>query len=148
MDQQRASRFRCLALGLELLDPSAKIDDPTEKCRLTLSGSEHAEGESPVYRVYFLNPEEAISTIEIKPVSQKESLFELLRAAFRLDINDSVMLKRQFSTIYQVTQLVQVKKLIYPAHIPSPAQLASFVFSDIMNNPLAPSNLCSLQKSA
>lgn len=115
------------------LNPRANVENQTEKCRVTFSNKEHCTGEFSLSHIYFLNPIKE-NKISIEPVTLQEGLIELLKSAYRLDINDSSMLQRQFSTLYQTTQLVRMKKISYPFDIPDPFELSKAIKSDCLNS--------------
>jgi len=52
--------------------------------------------------------------IIIESLSPKESFMALVRCAFRLDITDHAMLKRQFHFLERVASRVSVRRLIFP----------------------------------
>ena len=113
------------------LNPSAIIEDPTEKCRLVLSKKEHTSGNFILSHIYLLNPSEKINTVQIEFISPQESLIELLKAAFRLDLTNNNMLQHQFSIFHRAVELVTIKKITYPESIPNPRELSSAIQFDI-----------------
>lgn len=115
------------------LNPKAEIENQTEKYRVTFSDKEHCTGEFLLSRIYFLNPVKE-NRISIEPITQQEGLIQLLKSAYRLDINDSSMLQRQFSTLYQTTKLVQMKIVSYPYDIPNPFELSKKIKSDCLSS--------------
>lgn len=71
----------------------------------------------PLKRLYTIaDPSEAKekADIVIKPLSPRESFMALVRCAFRLDITDHTMLKRQFHFLERVASRVSVRRLIFP----------------------------------
>ena len=119
-----------------LLSLNKKIENPTDKCRMTLPRRLHRTGDFPLSRIYFLSPSEQIAATEITLLSPQESLLELLKATYRLDIRDADMLERQFATLSQVAQLVMSKRITYPAGIPNPAELSESIQQDLCHGSL------------
>jgi hypothetical protein len=113
------------------LNPNAVIDDPTEKCRVALSDYQHAKGDHILSHVYLLNPIIGSNTVRIEPVSMQETLLQLIKGVFRLDLNDKLMLERQLSLLHKTVQLVKMRKIIYPASIPDPDKLSCSILTDI-----------------
>lgn len=71
----------------------------------------------PIRRVYSLAhfPEAANKTdIVIERLSKRDGFMELINGAFRLDITDPNMLKRQFHFLERVASKVSVRHLIFP----------------------------------
>jgi hypothetical protein len=70
----------------------------------------------PITRIYALTPpSEATNNadIVIERLSKRDGFMELINYAFRLDITDPVMLKRQFQFLEQVASCVSVRRLIF-----------------------------------
>jgi len=57
---------------------------------------------------------EGKTNIVIEPLSARDSFMSFVRCAFRLDITDRDMLKRQFHFLKQVASTVSVRRLIFP----------------------------------
>lgn len=53
-------------------------------------------------------------SIMIEPLLHRDRFMALVRSAFRLDITDHTMLKRQFHFLERVASCVSVRSLIYP----------------------------------
>lgn len=71
----------------------------------------------PLKRVYnIVEPSESKrkTDIVIETLSPRDSFMALVRCAFRLDITDRTMLKRQFHFLEQVVSRVSVRRLIFP----------------------------------
>ena len=71
----------------------------------------------PIKRIYALtHPSEATNNadIVIERLSKRDGFMELINYAFRLDITDPVMLKRQFQFLQHVASKVSVRRLIFP----------------------------------
>ncbi|MBI3589984.1 MAG: hypothetical protein HY094_01230 [Candidatus Melainabacteria bacterium] len=116
---------------LKFLNPDAEIDDPTEKCRITLSQRQYSTGEYRLSHIYFLNPSENVKEVSIEPLSAQESLVELLQSSFRLDLYNPEMLKRQFSILNKTTEFAVTKKITYEASILEPGKLSLAILSDM-----------------
>lgn len=54
--------------------------------------------------------------IKMEPLSPREAFMCLVKAAFRLDITDKKMLKRQFNFLQKVASSVPVRRLVYPGN--------------------------------
>jgi hypothetical protein len=67
-----------------------------------------------IYTIGSPSKENGKNNILIKRLSSKESFMTLVQFAFRLDITDRIMLKRQFHFLERVASRVSVRRLIYP----------------------------------
>lgn len=70
----------------------------------------------PIQRLYFLAPlkEVATNTITITRLSPRETFMELVTYAFKLDIADQALLRREFDTFSRVAALALSYDLAFP----------------------------------
>ncbi len=101
------------------------------KSKARLTPGEHAPGTHRLDRLYFLSRAEANTTAYTKPLSGSELVVALVRAAHRLDIEDSDMLAGQLNTLNRVRDLVEARRLVYPANLEDPQAFADIVFDDL-----------------
>lgn len=78
----------------------------------------------PVARIYLL---ERASALEVRPVSPRAALVELLKQAYRLDVTDAAMERRHFETLASACSSVPVHALAYPRDFRALEQVASAV---------------------
>ena len=91
----------------------------TDKKRIDLAGgSLHFQNDSvPLRKIYFLNSYEPSGNdrpIKITPISPKDSFLELVRHAYKLDIDDREMLVTEFACLGRVVELPIFYRLSYP----------------------------------
>lgn len=91
----------------------------TEKRRVEIEKMEgaHCTESRPFKRLYTITDSskaEGKDDIVIEPLSQRESFMALVRCAFRFDITDQGMLKRQFHFLERVASCVSVRRFIFP----------------------------------
>ncbi|PIV24364.1 MAG: hypothetical protein COS40_02070 [Deltaproteobacteria bacterium CG03_land_8_20_14_0_80_45_14] len=91
----------------------------TTKQRLCIEGKSEAyrTEPQPLRRLYFIPDSietEGKTQIMIEHLSPRESFMALVRCAFRLDITDHDMLKRQFHFLERVVSTISVRRLIFP----------------------------------
>jgi hypothetical protein len=72
----------------------------------------------------------------IEQLSPGEALMGLVKVAYRLDITDPAMMKRQFEFLSIVAQRVPVKRLIVPNDFSALAAVRAAVLHDLSNRRL------------
>jgi hypothetical protein len=91
----------------------------TDKRRFNLEKrlAAHCTEPKPLRRLYViadLSELEGKTDIVIERLSSRDSFMALVRCAFRLDITDNNMLRRQFHFLERVASTVSVRRLVYP----------------------------------
>jgi hypothetical protein len=87
-------------------------------------------------RVYIIvaPPESKEKTdIVIEPLSHRDSFMALVQYAFRLDITDQNMLKRQFHFLERVASCVSVRRLIFPKDFNLLPAVREAILDDLKN---------------
>jgi hypothetical protein len=97
----------------------ATVAHYTHKRRLVLNNdAPHANGDPvPLRRLYFLAPpagRDAAGPIEIHPLSPQEAFMSLVSVAFKLDMTDREMLKREFEALASMATLPLFYSLSFP----------------------------------
>ncbi len=103
------------------------------KSYVALSKKEHSTGNFPLKKIYFLKPLQDIKTVSINKLPRQEAVIELVRAAHRLDITNKQMLQNQLNRLTEISGLLSCNMLSFPADIPEPKLIASFILSDLRN---------------
>ncbi len=107
----------------------------TDKCRVPIE----AEGEAfcttrePLNRIYVIaGPAEADGRtgVVIESLAPRDGLMVLIRAAFRLDITNRTMLRRQLGFLARIVETVPVRRL----HFPRDLRLLSFVREAVLTD--------------
>ena len=91
----------------------------------------------PFTRLYDImnSPEtDATSDITIERLSPRDSFMALVRCAFRLDITDNRMLRRQFCFLERVVSAVSVRRLIFPRDFTLLPAIKEAIFEDLRNS--------------
>jgi len=70
----------------------------------------------------------------IEPLSGRESFMALVRCAFRLDITDTNMLKRQFHFLEKVISTVSIRKLSFPRNLNLLHFVREAILEDLRNS--------------
>jgi hypothetical protein len=93
----------------------------TNKLRVAIRSKQgiYCKEPKPLKRLYDIVPlsddeVKGKTGIIIEPLSPQDSFMALVRCAFRLDITDQSMLKRQFHSLEKVASKVSVRRLIFP----------------------------------
>jgi hypothetical protein len=73
------------------------------------------------------------SDITIERLSPRDSFMALVRCAFRLDITDNRMLRRQFCFLERVVSAVSVRRLIFPRDFTLLPAIQEAIFKDLRN---------------
>jgi hypothetical protein len=92
-------------------------------------------------RIYILKrarSSQRSARVLIEVLAPGEALMELVKAAYRLDINDSAMLKRQFQLLSRVAERVPVKRLIVPDDFSALAEVRRTVLRDLAGAGVTP----------
>jgi hypothetical protein len=88
--------------------------DYTRKARLLANDAvEFCDAARPLHCMYFLG-EGNINTISIEPISGRESMIELVRHSFLLDIEEREMLIHQFAELSALATIPMFFRLDYP----------------------------------
>jgi hypothetical protein len=88
----------------------------------------------PLVRLYDImnSPEtDETSDITIEQLSPKDSFMALVRYAFRLDITDNNMLKRQFYFLRRIVSTVSIRRLIFPRDFTLLPAIQEAIFRDL-----------------
>lgn len=89
-------------------------------------------------RVYLLKRAGAhrgSARIEIEELAPGEALMGLVKAAYRFDLTDSAMLKRQFHFLSRLSERVPVKRLVLPDDFAVLADVREAVLRDLSEGP-------------
>lgn len=90
-------------------------------------------------RIYLLaraRPSKRSARVLIQELNQAEALMVLVKAAYRLDITDSAMLRRQFQFLSSVAERVPVKRLVVPNDFSALSEVKEAVLHDLSNRRL------------
>lgn len=90
-------------------------------------------------RIYLLaraRPGKRSARVLIQELNQAEALMVLVKAAYRLDITDSAMLRRQFQFLSSVAERVPVKRLVVPNDFSALSEVREAVLHDLSNRRL------------
>jgi hypothetical protein len=85
-------------------------------------------------RVYLLKrarPSRHSARVEIRELAPAEALIGLVKAAYRFDLTDTAMLKRQFHFLARVAAQVPVKRLVMPDDFSALADVRQAVLRDL-----------------
>ena len=110
-----------------------KKDSVHSKSYVVLSKEEYSMGTFPLKKIYFLKPSQDIKEISVNKLSKQEAAMELVRAAHRLDITNKQMLQNQLTILTKISGLLSCDMLSFPANIPEPKLISSFILSDLRN---------------
>jgi hypothetical protein len=99
--------------------PHKPVAHYTDKQQVHITTKERAilAKPQPLKRLYAIADPSEIDgkeTIMIRALSPQESFMALVRCAFRLDITDNNMLRRQFYFLERVVSAVSIRRLIFP----------------------------------
>jgi len=89
-------------------------------------------------RIYLLRRARAgkrSARVTIEELAPGDALMGLVKAAYRFDITDRAMLKRQFHFLSRVAQQVPVKRLIMPDDFSALAEVRRIVLQDLSEGP-------------
>jgi len=99
--------------------PHRPVANYTDKQQVHITTKEQAIPAKfqPLKRLYAIAEPSEIdgkNDICIEPLSGRESFMALVRRAFRLDVTDNNMLKRQFYFLERVVSTVSIRRIIFP----------------------------------
>jgi hypothetical protein len=111
----------------------------TDKRRVELEKrlEAHCTESQPLRRLYTIaDPSEAErkNEIMIECLSPRESFMALVRCAFRLDITDNNMLKRQFYFLRRIVSAVSIRRLIFPRDFTLLPAVQEAILKDLRNS--------------
>lgn len=89
-------------------------------------------------RVYLLkrtSSSRPSTCVAIRELSPAEALIGLVKAAYRFDITDTAMLKRQFHFLARVAEQVPIKQLVMPDDFSALAEVRQAVLRDLSEGP-------------
>jgi hypothetical protein len=84
-----------------------------------------------VYALGELSETQKGDDIVIEALSPRESIMELVKCAFRLDITDRDMLKRQLRFLKKVVSTVSVRRLIFPRNLQLLPAIREAIITDL-----------------
>lgn len=100
----------------------------------------------PLVRVYLLKRARGRSTrVVIRDVPPGRALMGLLEAAYRLDITDHAMLKRQFHFLSRIAERVPIKQLVVPDSFSALGDVKQSVLDDLAGDRGAASSTAKAQ---
>ena len=118
--------------------PHKPVAHYTDKQQVHITTKEHAISAKfqPLKRLYAIAGPSEIdgkNNIVIEPLAPRESFMALVRCAFRLDITDNKMLKRQFYFLERVVSAVSIRRLIFPRNFTLLPALQEAILNDLMH---------------
>lgn len=116
--------------------PHRPVADYTDKQQVHITTKEHAipakfQRLKRLYAIADPSEIDAKKNIIIEPLSPRESFIALVRCAFRLDITDNDMLKRQFYFLERVVSSVPVRRLVFRRDFRVLPALREAILSDL-----------------
>ena len=110
----------------------------TDKRRVQLQKKleAHCTESQPLRRLYAIadpSETERKTEIMIERLSPRESFMALVRCAFRLDITDNKMLKRQFYFLERVVSAVSIRRLFFPRDFTLLPALQEAILDDLIH---------------
>ncbi len=105
----------------------------TTKRRVRIEASPRTYRAEPqtLGRVYLLASSPDPERVEIQPMTAREGLVALIRAAFRLDTTDGAMLTRQLRLLARVVSTVPVRRLVFPRVFERLAAVRETIIADL-----------------
>jgi hypothetical protein len=110
-------------------DAASEVAQYTSKKRIAANSL--PQEPRPLVRVYILQWADANATVTIEPLSHAAALMELVKYAFRLDVFDRVMLRRQFRFLEQAALRVPVRRLHLPDDLSRLGEVHTAIFADL-----------------
>jgi len=117
----------------------APVAHYTEKLRVipTNGHLEFSADPAPVRRVYVLAPPDQTGgtrDIRITPLTKRESLMELVKQSYRLDINDRTKLSKEFLWLTQTVALPLFYSLAFPRDISRLPEVLEAILANVKVN--------------
>jgi hypothetical protein len=84
-----------------------------DKLRVVVDSRLAVAGDFPIRRIYLLRPSAGAAAPAVRQLGPQEQVVELIKAAHRMDLRDTAMLRRQMALMCRVRERVEIAALDY-----------------------------------